>query len=156
MSMILKRRSSLPSYNRLTNRLDDFENFFESFMRAPLLDQLRVLDNQTSMGAPSTNIVEMDDCYEIQVALPGLSRSDIDIDVTNSALTISSSDAYEASPEQKYSVKEFGFTSFSRTWSLPENIVYDNISAKFESGILNITIPYANNKENISRKIEIS
>lgn len=156
MSMIAKRGHNSPYYNRLTSRFDNFENFIESFMRTPFLDHLQVIDNHNTSQGPMSNIIETDGGYEIQIALPGLSRSDIDLDVSNGMLTVTSSDAYEKESDKNYSIKEFGFSSFKRSWSLPENIIHDNISAKFESGILNVVIPYIDRKENISRKIEIS
>lgn len=138
-----------------------FETMLENLiMRADSIDPARFFESGiVNSEIPKANILELDSGYEIQVALPGFSRSDISVDVTKGSLKISSNEIFDKSQENisdKYTVKEFGFTGFTRTWNLPENVIHENIEASFDAGILNVNIPYADGNENITRKINIS
>lgn len=98
------------------------------------------------VNVPSVNIKETPKDYLLEVAAPGLERKDFKIEVDNHMLTISA-EKEEKKEEKKesngYSRKEYSFNSFCRSFTLPENVKEGNIDAKYENGILKVTVPKA-------------
>jgi len=91
---------------------------------------------------PSVNITENEKDFNIELAAPGLEKKDFKIEVENGTLTISSEKEKEEKEERKnYSRKEFSYSSFSRSFQLPENSLQDKIDAKYEGGILKLVLP---------------
>lgn len=91
---------------------------------------------------PDVNIIEHDDKLEMQMAVPGMNKNDININLEDDLLTISSEK--EVSDEEKkrnYMKKEFAYNSFKRAFNIPENLDQDKIEAKQDNGILYITLP---------------
>ena len=88
--------------------------------------------------------------YRIDVAVPGLSKKDFNIDLENDVLTISS-EQKENKNEKKhnYMRREFSYTSFKRSFQLPETIDQENIKASHDAGILTIQLP---KKEEVVQK----
>ena len=91
---------------------------------------------------PAVNIRENGDHYTVTLAAPGLTKDDIEINVENNMLTISSEkEALEESKEEKYTRKEYSYNSFSRSFTLPDDIKQEAIDARYENGELKITLP---------------
>jgi HSP20 family protein len=110
---------------------------------------------------PSVNIKETDEAYELEMAVPGMVKEDFKIELNNSSLMISSHKEKkdeEKDEQGRYTRKEFSYRSFTRTFKLPEGMVEgDKIAAKYENGILFITVPKTEQaKPKPVRKIEIS
>jgi HSP20 family protein len=96
----------------------------------------------TGMTLPSVNIKDNADDFEVDMAIPGLKKSDFEINVDNHILTISAETKMETDVEEEnYTRKEFGYSSFKRTFTLPESVNSDKISAKYNDGILKVIIP---------------
>ncbi|MDP4277684.1 MAG: Hsp20/alpha crystallin family protein, partial [Bacteroidota bacterium] len=79
-----------------------------------------------------------------EMAAPGLEKGDFKINLDHDALTISSEktiDEVSRDPDRRFTRKEFSYQSFCRSFSLPVNVDSDKISAKYENGILRISIP---------------
>ncbi len=98
--------------------------------------------NWTTASTPAVNIVEGKDEYRIEVAAPGLEKKDFKINLENDLLTISANK--EESKEEKdeqYTRREFSYNSFSRTFTLPDFVEGDKISAEHKKGILSIHVP---------------
>lgn len=92
---------------------------------------------------PSINIKELEDAFEVEVAAPGMQKEDFNITLDGNSLTISSvkEDQHEENSGQ-YTRKEFSYQSFQRSFQLSKDVVDDeNIEARYESGILRLTIP---------------
>jgi HSP20 family protein len=95
-----------------------------------------------ALHVPATNITENKDGYKVSVAAPGLKKSDFKIDVEGNMLSISSEK--EDSKEEKdarYTRKEYSYSSFSRSFTLPEEINQEKIEASYEDGVLRLTLP---------------
>ena len=92
---------------------------------------------------PAVNIREDENNFEVEVAAPGLKKDDFKIELENDILTISSSiEAKEEKGNENYNRREFRYSSFKRTFSLPENKVDgDKVMAKYVDGVLQITLP---------------
>lgn len=105
----------------------------------------------SSVANPSANILREDAAYVIQLAVPGLGKEDIKIEVNNNELVVSAIETKkEDSP--KFVRHEFNYTGFKRTFNLHKNANTEALSASFNQGILTIVIP---DREPESRKIEI-
>lgn len=90
---------------------------------------------------PAVNIAETQDSYTIELAAPGLQKSDFKINVDKNLITISVDKKEESVAEDKlYSKKEFSYTSFARSFSLPESVNYNSIDATYTDGVLNVSV----------------
>ncbi|MDF2516145.1 MAG: heat-shock protein [Sphingobacterium sp.] len=90
---------------------------------------------------PAVNISESEKSFKIEMAAPGLDKSDFKINVDKNLITISAEKKEEQVSEEKlYSKKEFNYSSFSRSFTLPETVDYSNIEAAYEGGILVLTV----------------
>lgn len=90
---------------------------------------------------PAVNITESASSFTIDVAAPGLSKSDFKINVDKNIITISVDKTEQSESEEKvYSKKEFNYNSFSRSFTLPETVDYSNIEASYLDGILAVVI----------------
>jgi HSP20 family protein len=106
---------------------------------------------------PAVNVEETDKEYRIEVAAPGLDKKDLKIAVNDGVLTITSEKKTENEEKNdNYIRREFGYSSFSRSFTLPEGTDSDKISADHKNGILNITIPKEEVKVIPTKEIKIS
>lgn len=88
---------------------------------------------------PAVNVSETDSSYQIELAAPGYKKEDFTIDLENNILTISAEAQGEQKEENKnYTRKEFSYSSFSRAFTLPENVKGENIQASYENGVLKV------------------
>ena len=100
------------------------------------------LNERNAINAPAVNIIEGKDDYRIEVAAPGLEKKDFVINLNNNVLTISSEkENTKEETEGKVMFREFSFSSFKRSFTLPNTVDADKIVASHKEGILYITIP---------------
>lgn len=109
-----------------------FDNFFESDF----------FDTPQSGNWPSANIKELDNRFEVELAIPGLSKEDLNIELNDNLLTVSSEKSNEhEEKDTHYSRREFHYASFTRSFRLPENVADEDIKASVENGVLLVEIP---------------
>lgn len=103
-------------------------------------------------SSPAVNIIENKDFFQVDVAVPGIDKKNIKINLEKNLLSISS-EAEEKNESEKvnFTHKEFSYSKFCRTFSVPKSVDSNKIEAKFEKGVLNIILP---KKE--EEKIEIN
>jgi HSP20 family protein len=108
-------------------------------------------------SVPAVNVKETDKAFEIEVAAPGLTKKDFNINVENRVLTISSEKKEEKEEKDKgYTRKEFSYASFSRSFTLPENVNENDVNARYEDGLLKLTlVKLALPKEKAKKAIEV-
>ena len=95
-----------------------------------------------TMNVPAVNITELKDEYRVNLAAPGLKKEDFKIDVDGNMLTISSEkEENKEEKDKKFTRKEYSYSSFSRTFTLPEEINKEKIEARYEDGVLKISLP---------------
>jgi HSP20 family protein len=133
-------------YKPLT--LSDFlnEDFFPTFTR-----------NTSSL--PAVNIREDDKSFYLELAVPGMDKKDLRIEVKDDVLTISSEHKEEQEQEHEgYRRREFSYSSFCRSFYLPEDVNGEKIAASYKDGILNVEIPKLEEekKKEKTRSITIS
>ena len=124
---------------RFQNTLPNFLNgFFDND-----IDWARRNFSPTNTTLPSVNVKENVDGYEVEVAAPGFDKNEFNIELDNDVLTISSEKHVEneTKEDERYTKREFSYQSFSRSFTLPELVEGDKITAKYENGILRINIP---------------
>jgi HSP20 family protein len=108
-------------------------------------------------NTPAVNVEENEKEYRIEVAAPGLEKEDLKVSVNEGVLTISAEKKTEKEEkEDNYLRREFGYTSFSRSFTLPEEVDAEKISAKHKNGVLNIQIPKAEAKTVPVKEVKIS
>jgi len=144
MLPVLRKKSTFPSL---------IDEFFGSDVFPGLF-----LDFDKRMVTPAVNIIENKDDYRIEVAAPGLDKADFRINIENNVLTISAEkEEKQETNEERFMRREFNYTSFSRSFTLPEIMDTEKISAKHKDGILNVMIPKKEEaKEKLARMINIS
>lgn len=105
---------------------------------------------------PELNVYETDTEFEVSAALPGMSKNDIEISFNSGVLTISGERKLNKEDKGlRYHRVESRFGRFSRSVPLPHDMVnHDNITANYDNGVLNITIPKV--KEKAAKKIKIN
>ncbi|UCB45130.1 MAG: Hsp20/alpha crystallin family protein [Spirochaetota bacterium] len=125
---------NLIRYRPRTLDLFDWDRAFERFLHEPF----------NGIRTPAVDIREDDNGYKIEVELPGLTEKDIEVKVENNVLSISSKkEEVKEDKDKDYVHKERRSYSFSRSFTLPENVKTDKIDANFKNGLLNISIPKA-------------
>ena len=104
---------------------------------------------------PATNIADEDKAFDISLAIPGVSKEDINIEIKDNKLYISSEKQYEKEEQDKfYYRKEFGYASFQRIFELPPEADTKQVSANLKDGILRIKL--AKDKKYIAKKKKIA
>jgi len=101
---------------------------------------------------PKANISENAETFTIELAVPGMTKEDIIVDITDRKLTVSSTKEMKADEDKTFSRKEFSIASFRRAFSLPKNANQDKISAEYAQGILTLQIPKV---EEIKKTLQI-
>jgi HSP20 family protein len=95
-----------------------------------------------STFVPKVDIIENDNSFEIHVAVPGLNKEDFNIELKDGHLTVSGERKFSNEKKDKnYHAIETGYGSFSRSFSLPDSVDASKINAKYDKGILELTIP---------------
>lgn len=95
-------------------------------------------------NVPAVNIKETDFNFEIELAAPGKTKEDFNIEIDHNVMTISSEQKEEkerVEEDGRYTRKEFSYTSFRRSFTLPESVNTDSINATYENGLLQIKLP---------------
>jgi HSP20 family protein len=95
-------------------------------------------------NVPAVNIKETDTNFGIELAAPGKTKEDFNIEIDHNVLTISSEEKTEKEEKDndgKYTRREFSYSSFRRSFTLPETVNSDAINATYENGILTISLP---------------
>lgn len=124
-------------------KISNYPTLFDRFFDDSFFDWSTKNFSNTNTTLPSVNIKDDVNSIKLEMAAPGLTKDDFNIELDNNLLTISSEKKEEKQDGEdgKYSRKEFSYQSFSRTFSIPDSADSEKISANYENGILNITIP---------------
>lgn len=143
MANQLLSKSNFPSRGLWKNFFDD--SFFNKYM-----------DKFWDTASPAINIAESDKQYTVDMVVPGFSKEDIRIDVKDNILSISAEAKKETSEEDKeYTRKEYNFSSFSHSFSLPDDVQDDAITAEYKDGVLKLALPKSGRQVTASKKIDI-
>ncbi len=128
---------------------DFFTPWSEWFQRNNIFNQDTV---------PALNVSDEKDEYIVTVAAPGLEKSDFDIRVNENVLTISATSEKENEGNEKnYRRREYSYSTFSRTITLPPDVNKEGIEGKYDKGILTLHLPKnENGKTGTGKTIQVS
>jgi HSP20 family protein len=149
-SEIAKRDDDNPvfSLQRDVNRM--FEDFWKRF------DQPFGAIGRGDSSGPQTDVAETDSALEVSIELPGLDRNEVDVSLTDSALTIKGEKEREREESKKgYHLSERSYGSFYRSIPLPSGVDTDKASAEFKNGVLTVTLPKTQEALSNVKKIEV-
>ncbi len=131
--------------------------FFPDWMEDFFSTSVNPISKSGFASVPMVNIFETDKSFKIELAIPGMNKDDVDINLENDVLNISSEKEENLEETAKKCTKrEYFYSSFKRSFTLPKSVDKDKISAKSENGVLLIKIDKKEEEiEKSPRKIEI-
>lgn len=95
-----------------------------------------------ALTVPAVNITETKDDYKISVAAPGLKKGDFNIAVEGNVLSINcEKEESKEDKDERHTRKEYNYSSFSRSFTLPDEVNKEKIEAIYEDGVLKLTLP---------------
>jgi HSP20 family protein len=124
--------------------------FFEDF-DAPFTGDWGLQNFNSNVFTPRVDVTEDNDNLYVHAEIPGVDKKDIKLNVSGDVLTISG----EKKTEKNYYRVERNYGSFSRSFTLPAEIVVDKISAEYTDGVLNITLPKTDEAKVVEKQIEV-
>ena len=128
---------------------DVFNQAFNQFMRNETDAQ-----ESTRTWAPAVDIFETTESYVVKAELPGISKEDVQITVENNVLTLKGERRFEKDEtKENYHRIERTYGAFARSFTLPTRVDHEGVQAKFDNGVLTITVPKA--AEAKPKRIEI-
>jgi HSP20 family protein len=143
MSTLVKS-NSFPSWRAM---MDDFWNTDRFFNQAIFRDNI----------LPAVNIKDAENQYELEVAAPGFKKEDFKVSTDHGLLMISAETTAEQEEDQgDYTRREFSRSSFRRTFSLPDNVVEDDISASYQDGLLKLALKKSDKSISAKKQVLIS
>ncbi|MEZ4950857.1 MAG: Hsp20/alpha crystallin family protein [Saprospiraceae bacterium] len=130
---VRRTRTNQPNIDQFFNEF--FKNLDKGF---PISTARPVVRKQVSV-----NVMEDNDAFQLQLAAPGFAKENFSLNVEKDILTIElkSEKKSEEGEKLEYKVREFYYTDFKKSFTLPETVDVDKISAVYENGILNVVLP---------------
>jgi HSP20 family protein len=143
-----------------TNELDSInkrlKKFFEDFDSPFFSGDWSVKPFNSTVFTPRVDVTEDKENLYVHAEIPGVEKKEIKINVTGDVLTISGEKKTEQRDENKnYYRIERNYGSFSRSFTLPAEIVVDKIAAEYKDGVLNITLPKTEEAKIVEKQIEV-
>jgi len=140
---------ALVRFNQYPALTDFFEALEKNFFNT-------TTEERYQGDVPAVNIKEENDKYVLEMAAPGMKKNDFHISLEENVLTISSEKKEEKEEKQdNYTRREFYYNTFSRSFTLPENVDTENIKADYKNGILTLTLP-KKEEAKVTREIKVS
>ena len=142
---------------KLAKRNDDwgFPSVWEDFFNSDLFNLPAIASR--GMTVPAVNITETDTEFILELAAPGMKKSDFHVNSDRNVLTVSSEKEEEKEEKDKnYTRKEFSYSSFQRSFTLPESVNQEKIDAKYANGVLKLILPKKEEVIPKTKEIKIS
>lgn len=121
----------------------NYPSLFDRFFDNDLLDWSNRNYSTTNTTLPSVNVKESAENFEVELAVPGFDKGDFKIELNHNVLSVSSEKQVEneINDNQSFTCREFSYQSFSRSFTLPNIADDEKIQAKYDKGILTVSIP---------------
>jgi HSP20 family protein len=130
---------SLVRYN--TNYDDYAPSTFNGFVNRFFNDQQMKNTNDNVKFLPNVDVIEKDGAFELHVALPGLKKEDVELDIADNVLTLKGERKLKSEKEEgRYYSFETQYGTFKRSFKLPKNVDQTKVNASFQDGILKIDL----------------
>jgi len=139
---------------KLIKRSDDwgFPTLWEDLFNNDLVNFPSFVARGTTV--PAVNISETEGNYTVEMAAPGMKKSDFNINLDHNVLTISSEQKENKEEKDKnFTKKEFSYQTFERSFTLPETVDQEKISAKYTEGVLKVVLPKKEEAKTPSSKV---
>jgi HSP20 family protein len=104
---------------------------------------------------PAVNIAENENEFHIELAAPGLKKEDFKINLDKNVLSVSADKKVENVEGTKFSKREYNYTSFTRSFTLPESVDHSKIDAEYTDGVLTLTVAKREEAKFQSREIAV-
>lgn len=116
-----------------------FPAVIEKFLGKKITDEAS--EGEDVSTVPSVNISDANKAFEVNIALPGLDKNDVKLEIKDNCLIISSEKQYDKEDKDKDWIrKEYGYASFQRMFQLPEIADHEKVQAEMKNGILSVKI----------------
>lgn len=116
--------------------------------------------NRTSVTAPAINVKENKDEYDIEVAAPGATKDDFNVNLDNDGNLVikmeHKDDKKDENKKEHYLRREFSYSNYEQDLALPDDVNRNAINAKMENGVLRITLPRTAKAEKETKRIEVA
>ena len=161
MSAIIRRNRNMPARTMTKQEfLTPFDRIFDDMLGSmfPTIASDFGEDFFTKGSYPKVNVINYDECIDIDAAIPGMTRDDVNVEITDGVLTIQgTSNQNRHVDDSQYLKREIKRSSFRRSFTLGDNLDSEKISAKFDNGILTLSIPklVPDDAKPVTRKITI-
>ncbi len=161
MTGLIRRNNFAPHAPSRNEFLTPFDRVFDDMLSNMFPTFSRDLgeDFFAKGSYPKVNVVNRDTSIDIEAAIPGMSKDDVTVEVTDGILTIhGNSNQREDIENGQYVRREIKRSAFQRSFRLGENLNHTDITAKYDNGILTLNVPkiIPDETEPNTRKIEIS
>ncbi|WP_369410192.1 Hsp20/alpha crystallin family protein [Hufsiella ginkgonis] len=114
------------------------------------------MSDRFTAKVPAVNIAETENHYHIELAAPGLKKEDFKINLEKNMLSISAENKSAAAGEtKKYNRREYSYSTFVRSFTLPETVDHANIEAQYTDGILSVNVAKKEEARQVTREITI-
>jgi|TARA_Y100001963_G_scaffold155429_1_gene246537 HSP20 family protein len=143
--------------NSLLKERDHFIRSFDTIFDDMFKTHFGELGVSAGKGAyPKVNVISHTDRVDIIAELAGFTKTDIDLEIDEDLLTISGKSPQKDDNQQTYYLRELKRSSFRRSFKINDNVAMDNVSAKFDNGLLTISLPRVKEEVKEAKKVTIS
>lgn len=145
------------SKNNSNTNIPSLSNWFDDIVNNEIPSIFKS-NESLSFSLPKVNIKENAEAFTVELAVPGFKKSDFKLDLDNDVLSISTETKDEKEhKDDNYTRREFGYSSFKRTFTLPDSVDDEAINASYKDGVLSILLPKKEEaKQKPVRSIKIS
>lgn len=120
---------------------DMFPELFEDFFK-PWNEKFPGAIWGKMLTVPAVNVSEDEKSFKLSLAAPGLNKDDFNVHIDGNMLTIScEKEEKKEVKDEKMTRKEYNFSSFSRNFTVPEDVEMEKIAATYENGVLHLMLP---------------
>ncbi len=150
---LIKFQKPQTALNNVNNKFTTVSPLFDTLIE----DFFGGMRPEMNSLVPAVNILETNEMYKIELAAPGLTKSDFKINLDGKNLIIAAEKNQENKTENSnYALREFSYSNFKRSFNLPDLVNFDEITAEYRDGILHLTIPKREEAKLKTREIKIS
>lgn len=144
------------STKELTRKTDQFPSVWDEFFKP--FDWFPNRGFFKPATVPAVNISDSDDHYQLSLAAPGLNKNDFNIDIEGNMLTVScEKEDTKEEKDARHTRKEYNYSSFTRSFTIPDEVMKEKIEASYNDGVLKITLPKKEEakKTALSKQIQV-
>lgn len=135
-------------------KTESWPSFVDEFFNRDLWPAF--FDSSSHFSVPAVNILEDEKEYRVEVVAPGIDKKDVEINLEDDVLTISSEkEMKNEEKNERYMRREFNYTSFSRSFIVPEEVDAEKIAAEHKNGILTLHLPKKEEEVKKTKKRQI-